>query len=374
MRSLFVSSFDPPATEYTRGQCQLHDEGTGPAFTAGFIPYAAPGTARLVSPVSTEQSKRATWRRPVRARQPRARADRKGQCQTGCCLRAAERLFGSPGFSDRSGRRDRPPRILGPGMPGIAASQLFSDFRIGVLPEASEVARHLDRAPAGSQQRNQQRLAIAARFSGSRRGRTTPAASPKPSPFRRLDIPLEPLVRSERRRSRVRRDPGREGCPRARPARASRRREIAGRTPRRERAPAGRSAGPKTSGARGTARPRSVVHAPATSGREACLKRSGSSGTGRSASVNASYRSTSNARTTPSSGSKRCSTSTAFGFSHPRSMRLATRIRLSGSPERIGACTSTATTNSPSPTPLCGPRTAPPPDASFTRRDPRSRR
>ena len=59
----------------------------------------------------------------------------------------------------RAGGRGRAPRILGPGMLGVAAAQLLADLGVGAFPEAAQVPRRLHRATVGRQQQEGHRLA-----------------------------------------------------------------------------------------------------------------------------------------------------------------------------------------------------------------------
>ena len=132
-----------------------------------------------------------------------------------------------------------------------------------------------------------------------------------------------------------------------------------------------------------------------------CAATAGSIGAGCSPRISASYMSARVAFTVPLAASIRWTVSDRFACSHSRSTRLARRIRASaiaavdrctgrrGTPafrsgvrparsspaaRATGACTSIATRNSPSRTPLSSPMTAPEPDASRTDGEPGDRR
>ena len=80
--------------------------------------------------------------------------------------------------SGRAVRRGGRPRVVGPGMLGIAAAQLLADFWIGALPKTPQVAGGLHRAAVGGQQAEGHRHPRRAERAVSRPDRTAPAASP----------------------------------------------------------------------------------------------------------------------------------------------------------------------------------------------------
>lgn len=66
------------------------------------------------------------------------------------CLRWTGCLF--PGFAAGSTLRIGVERVDGPGVSGITLSEFFSDFRVGVGPEAGEIVRNLLRSPVGGEE------------------------------------------------------------------------------------------------------------------------------------------------------------------------------------------------------------------------------
>jgi hypothetical protein len=76
----------------------------------------------------------------------------------GSVLSKVRRLDATAGPRLCPSRRDRPERVFGPWVPGVAALHLAADFGVGAAPEAWEIARQLDgpvsRGEQGERQRN----------------------------------------------------------------------------------------------------------------------------------------------------------------------------------------------------------------------------
>ena len=164
----------------------------------------------------------------------------------------------------RSGRWCRRPRILGPGMPGVAAAQLLANVGVGPFPETSQIPRCLHGSAVRRKQEDEDRLLA----------RTDPGRVGKAEQFLQLDGRRDRsvclIVESSRTGRWARRWPSapvdRAPCAAGRrpPTRGGRRATISPALRPTRREPADRRACPRIEGAAAAARPRRGSRAPCT--------------------------------------------------------------------------------------------------------------